>query len=125
MLCAGVNGAYAVDPANVQLGSVYITPTLDAETSYVDNVRRATLDQLDYSSWLLETKPKVQAWVQSGLNTYSLSYELRDPQLESLSDAQKHLLRMGPRNVETIQAKLRAIRQALVAAPAAEAAASP
>jgi hypothetical protein len=32
-----------------------------------------------------------------------------DPELESLSDAQKHLLRMGPENVGAIQAKMREI----------------
>ncbi len=36
-----------------------------------------------------------------------LSYVMLDPKLEGLSDAQKHLLRMGPENVEAIQKKLR------------------
>ena len=35
------------------------------------------------------------------------SFELRDPELESLSQAQKHLLRMGPENIRKIQSKLR------------------
>jgi hypothetical protein len=40
-------------------------------------------------------------------------YEYADPALESLSPAQKHLLRMGPRNVGRVQAKLRELGAAL------------
>jgi hypothetical protein len=36
-----------------------------------------------------------------------------DPRLEELTAAQKQLLRMGPRNVRLIQAKLREIGSAL------------
>lgn len=38
-----------------------------------------------------------------------VSYAYTDEKLESLSPPQKHLLRMGPRNVRAIQAKLREI----------------
>jgi hypothetical protein len=38
-----------------------------------------------------------------------LNYVMLDPELESLSDAQKHLLRMGPENVGAIQVKMREI----------------
>lgn len=38
---------------------------------------------------------------------------LVDPDLENLSLAQKHLLRMGQDNVRTIQAKLREMAQTL------------
>lgn len=38
-----------------------------------------------------------------------LNYVMADPVLEGLSDAQKHLLRMGPENVGAVQAKLREI----------------
>lgn len=38
-----------------------------------------------------------------------VSYAFADPQLESLSAAQRHFLRMGPRNVRIIQSKLREI----------------
>ncbi len=46
-------------------------------------------------------------WLEPQLVTY----ELVDPGLEGLSAAQKHLLRMGPDNVRSIQAKLREISQ--------------
>jgi hypothetical protein len=43
------------------------------------------------------------------LKQKTVSYALADERLESLSSAQKQLLRMGPRNVKIIQAKLRDI----------------
>jgi hypothetical protein len=42
-----------------------------------------------------------------------ISYAMVDPELESLSQAQKHLLRMGPENILRIQAKLREFALAL------------
>jgi hypothetical protein len=42
-----------------------------------------------------------------------LSYRYRDPDIESLSDVDKHLLRMGPENLIEIQAELRQLRVAL------------
>jgi hypothetical protein len=42
-----------------------------------------------------------------------VQYRYVDPKLEELSPAQKNLLRMGPRNVARIQAKLRALLAAL------------
>lgn len=42
-----------------------------------------------------------------------LTYTMQDPELENLTPAQKHLLRMGPDNMRTVQAKLRDIAQAL------------
>jgi hypothetical protein len=41
-----------------------------------------------------------------------ISYRLADPKLEALSDARKHLLRMGPANMRRVQAKLREIAAA-------------
>ncbi len=38
-----------------------------------------------------------------------VSYTIADPELENLSEAQKHLIRMGSENVRKIQAKLREI----------------
>jgi hypothetical protein len=53
---------------------------------------------------LLKT-PVVEGEV--ALASKSVSYEFADPRLQSLSSAQRQLLRMGPRNVRLIQAKLR------------------
>jgi hypothetical protein len=42
-----------------------------------------------------------------------ISYNMVDPELERLSQAQKHLLRMGPENILRIQSKLRELALAL------------
>jgi len=42
-----------------------------------------------------------------------VTYTMVDPRLENLSESQKHFLRMGPRNVRKIQAKLRDFAQVL------------
>jgi hypothetical protein len=42
------------------------------------------------------------------------TFAFADERLESLSDAQRHLLRMGPKNVRKVQSKLREIRDALL-----------
>ncbi len=42
-----------------------------------------------------------------------VTYRYADPHLESLSDAQRHLLRLGPDNVRRVQEWLRAFREAL------------
>lgn len=43
----------------------------------------------------------------------SVMYKFADPVLESLSAAQKQLIRMGPRNTQLIQAKLREFKEKL------------
>ncbi len=42
-----------------------------------------------------------------------MTYQVMDEDLEDLSDAQKHLLRMGPKNIRIIQNKLREMARAL------------
>ena len=42
-----------------------------------------------------------------------ISYAFANPRLERLNDAQKHFLRMGPRNVRLIKEQLRALAAAL------------
>ena len=47
------------------------------------------------------------------LESKVISYKMVDPKLENLSQAQKHLLRMGPENIKKIQQKLRELKFAL------------
>ena len=47
------------------------------------------------------------------LRAAGIGYGYADPRLESLSPAQKQLLRMGPENVRTVQGKLREVAVAL------------
>jgi len=51
------------------------------------------------------------------LTSRTVAYEYADPRLQSLSSAQRQFLRMGPRNVRLIQAKLREIAPHLGIAP--------
>lgn len=44
---------------------------------------------------------------------HATHYRFADPELEALSPAEKHLLRMGPANAEKVQQKLRFLRSAL------------
>jgi hypothetical protein len=66
----------ALEPANLQLGPVYVTPTLDTRLEYVDNLFRTPDDKKETGLSVL--KPRVQAWLESGLNTYSFAYTLED-----------------------------------------------
>jgi hypothetical protein len=60
---------------------------------------------------LLAATPQIDA--SPALVAEVKRYEFADPELESLSDAQKQLLRMGPENVARITAKLRELEAAL------------
>jgi hypothetical protein len=60
---------------------------------------------------LLAATPRTEA--SPALVAEVKRYEFADPSLESLADAQKQLLRMGPDNAAHITAKLREIEAAL------------
>lgn len=51
------------------------------------------------------------------LNKKVISYAFKDPRLERLNPAQKHLLRLGPQNTQKIHTKLRQIAAALNLGP--------
>ena len=68
--------AFAVEPANLSWGPVFVTPTLDTRLEYTDNVLRTPDDDKD--SMISVIKPRVQAWMENGLNTYSLAYTMID-----------------------------------------------
>jgi hypothetical protein len=62
---------------------------------------------------LLEVPTLPEGSVRVVSEVRGIGYGYADPGLEALTAAQKHLLRMGPRNVQTIQSSLRAIAIAL------------
>jgi polysaccharide biosynthesis protein VpsM len=76
----GIGGALvassvvALEPANYQAGPVFLTPTVESRLGYVDNLLRSKDDEK--STGMSTIKPRVQAWLQNGLNTYSFTYEL-------------------------------------------------
>lgn len=73
------------------------------DEDFDDAVRAATHELLEVP--LLEGPLAVSPVV--------ITYEFTDPELEGLSPAQRHLLRMGPKNVRQIQTKLRQLASAL------------
>jgi hypothetical protein len=66
----------AVEPANYRVGPVYLTPTLESRVGYVDNLFRSAEDEKD--TGISVVKPRVQAWLERGPNTYSFTYEMAD-----------------------------------------------
>jgi hypothetical protein len=84
-----------IEEANKELGSP--EPTFDR------TLERAIVR-------LLETP---NAGESPRVEPHGIGYRFADPALESLTAPQKHLLRMGPRNMRIVQAKLREIALAL------------
>jgi hypothetical protein len=66
----------ALEPANYKAGPVLITPTLDTKLGYVDNLFRENDDKK--STGLSVVSPRIQTWLEDGLNTYSFTYTLVD-----------------------------------------------
>jgi hypothetical protein len=69
------------------------------EADFDDTMRRAIAQML--------AVPVVEGNIE--LQEEVVTFSMTDPDLEKLNPAQKHLLRMGPGNVQAIQAKLREI----------------
>jgi hypothetical protein len=66
----------ALDPANYQAGPLLFTPTLDTRIGFTDNLFREDDDEKD--TGFTVARPRLQTWVEQGLNTYSFTYELAD-----------------------------------------------
>ena len=88
VLCAvgsfTAQSALALEPANLQAGPVYFTPTLDLETYYTDNLWLTNSDEKD--TWVGVVTPRLLTWLQDGVNTYSLGFELKDSTYENSGD---------------------------------------
>lgn len=73
-------------------------------------------DRLDRAFDLLLTVPVLEGPAE--VEQLVVTYAWADDELEALSGAQRHFLRMGPDNVRLIQGKLAELRAALAEAPA-------
>ena len=122
------DGTYVVDPSSYyrydQVADVFIS--LDARASarlynalkplFQDAYRELGYPDEDFQVTLtravaeLLATPVVEGRV--ALEKKVASYSMADAELEGLSQAQKHLFRMGPENVQVIQTKLRALAMA-------------
>jgi hypothetical protein len=92
-LVMGAPTALAFDPMplNHQSGAVKITPTIELEQGYDDNVDQAPSGDTQ-SSWVTRLKPKVEASGQHQGNTYSLSYRPQLKSFDSENDRVRHTL---------------------------------
>lgn len=68
--------ALALEPANLRAGPVFITPTLNVESYYTDNLWLTDTQEKD--TWATILTPKVQAWMQNGPSEYSLAFLVKD-----------------------------------------------
>jgi hypothetical protein len=92
-------------------------PLLEAAHSELGlSDRRGFGDTLERAMAVLLEAPVVERPIV--LRAVSVSYAFEDEKLESLSPAQKHLVRMGPENTRRIQKKLRELAAALGLNPA-------
>ncbi len=66
----------ATEPANYPLGPLFLTPTLEAELGWTDNLFRTRQDEVD--TWKSLLAPRLQAWMQNGPSTYSLTWKAQD-----------------------------------------------
>jgi hypothetical protein len=71
-----ISPAFALESANLQAGPVFITPTLDTTLGYTDNLFRSKKDKKETGYSVVV--PRVQMWMENGLNTYSFTTALID-----------------------------------------------
>ena len=89
-----------------------LEPLLDeahAELGLSD--RSGFKDTLSRAIAVLRAAPVVEGPIR--IRAVNVNYAFEDPELEKLSSAQKHLVRMGPENTRRIQKKLGEIQNAL------------
>jgi hypothetical protein len=106
--------AASIDPAGA--ARLYATLKPRIEEAYRElGVTATSFDRaLEHSIVsLLETPVLADGPIRVRRENQGIGYGFADPALEGLTAAQKQLLRMGPRNAQTIQASLRAIALAL------------
>jgi hypothetical protein len=102
----------SVRPARAARLYESVRPELEraqAELGIRDRTFRATVEQA--VTHLLET-PTPSGPIEL-TSAKGAAYRFKNPQLEKLSAAQKHLLRMGPRNARAVKRHLRALLTAL------------
>jgi len=92
-----------------------LKPLIDEAYGEIGPRGRTFDDRLDAAFDQLLAVPALEGSVQ--LNQLVVTYAWADEELELLSAAQRHLLRMGPDNVSLIQGKLGELRAALAAQP--------
>jgi len=68
--------AAALQPSNVLIGPLFVTPTLELETAYTDNLWLT--DTREKDTWLTRVTPRVQGWLYNGASDYSVAFQAED-----------------------------------------------
>lgn len=105
--------AASVDPAGAARLYATVKPRLDEAYRDLGQPAGQVDRAVEQAIVRLLRTPIVERPPQVVPGTRGIGYAFADPDLESLSAAQKQLLRMGPENTRTIQQSLRAIAVAL------------
>ncbi|MFH2042587.1 MAG: DUF3014 domain-containing protein [Acidobacteriota bacterium] len=123
------NGAASIDPSNFSRYDVAVDvfSSLDVEDAAILFRRMMPVFQEAYAELGYPNKDFEQTLMKAvdellkvpippdkvEVERDVITYTYKDPDLEKLSEAQKHLLRMGPDNIRIIQAKLKKLAAAL------------
>ena len=92
-----------------------LKPLIDEAYLEIGPANKAFDDRLQAAFDQLLAVPVLEGTAE--VNQLVLTYSWSDEELEALSGAQRHLLRMGPENVSRIQHKLGQLRAGLAAPP--------
>jgi hypothetical protein len=104
------NAVDAIDPDGAARAYRRLRPLMQQAFDELGYVNLSFEDRLARASGRLVDVPVPEGDVM--LRATSVTFQYADPELEALSPAQKHMLRMGPHNMRLVQTKLRAFARA-------------
>jgi hypothetical protein len=100
----------AIDPDGAARAYRRLRPLMQQAFDELGYANLSFDDRLARALGLLVDVPVQESDVM--LKATSVTFQFADPELEDLSPAQKHMLRMGPHNMRLVQAKMRAFARA-------------
>ena len=104
------NAVDAIDPEGAARAYRRLRPLMQQAFDELGYVNLPFDDRLARALGRLVDVPVQEGDVM--LKATSVTFQYADPELEELSPAQKHMLRMGPHNMRLVQTKLRAFARA-------------
>jgi hypothetical protein len=104
------NAVDAIDPDGAARAYRRLRPLMQQAFEELGYVNLSFDDRLARALGRLVDVPVPEGDVM--LRATSVTFQYADPELEELSPAQKHMLRMGPHNMRLVQTKLRAFARA-------------
>jgi hypothetical protein len=107
---AVANAVDAIDPEGAARAYRRLRPLMQQAFEELGYVNLSFDDRFALALGRLVDVPVQEGDVM--LRATSVTFQFADPELEALSPAQKHMLRMGPHNMRLVQTKLRAFARA-------------